>query len=492
MGKPNVCFFSIWERTESWIAIGRELADQHQVGVFHVVTPEEYLKMCLENGVPRENILWLRIDEALAAPLDTQALAQIAEYEAKTGLSLKNFLMMDRFLRIRPWEEMQKYAAYCFRKIHDFLDKHDVQLCSGEPSDTHDLVALLICRATGRHYGAPFDVRFPVSRFALWDSECEVNPLPTGAESPDTVTEEELALARAAKEKILKRERMQHLQLVQKPPKMGARYWKRITRGVLYRSLVRAKHDGHMYSLKGALFDLKYHMIPIRYRLCMLQWKKLFEQPVPGEKFVLFTLNYQPEHSVDVEGSHFMNSYEVCKSIARTLPIDVKLYVKEHKSALGVRGPSYLKQIKRLPGVRLIDPYVDSHDLIKTTEMVTCITGTIAIEAAMYGKRAAMLGNTYIPNLSTVQKMKHPCEVGELLRSPAPKHDPEADLRYMAWLLSNSHEGTIVDRITNPVGTSPENIALVTKGYMRVINGIESGRIQARPLVDGTAPWLAS
>jgi hypothetical protein len=489
--KLNIAFFSIWERTDSWIAIGKELAGQ-QVGVFHVVTPQEYRDMALENGVPDDHILWLRIDEALAAPLDTQAVAKIAEYERITGLSLKHFLLMDRFLRLRPWEEMIKYAAYCFTRIHAFLDKHDIQLCSGEPSDTHDLVALLICRATGRHYAAPFDVRFPVNRFALWDAECEVTPHPTGAPSPEAVTEEELNLAREAKRKILNRERMQHLATVQKPPKMGARYWKRITRGVLYRALVRSKHDGHMYTLKGAFWHLKYHMIPIRHRLNLLQWNSIFEKPVPGERFVLFTLNYQPEHSVDVEGPHFMNAYEVVKSIARSLPIDVKLYVKEHKSALGIRGPAALKAMKALPGVRIIDPYVDSHDLIQAAEMVTCITGTIAIEAGLYGKRAAMLGNTYIPRLSTVEKIAHPGEVGALLRRPAPPHDPEGDIRFIAWLLSNSHEGTIVDRITNPIGIAPENIRLVAAGYMKVIDGIASGRIAARPLVDGSTPWRAS
>ncbi len=488
---PKVCFFSIWERTESWIAIGKGLTAQG-VDVFHVVTPREYRDMALENGVPEDRILWLRIDEALAAPLDTQALAQMAEYERKTGLSVKNFLMMDRFLRLRPWEEMQHYAAYCFRKIHDFLDKHDISLCSGEPSDTHDLIALLICRATGRHYGGPFDVRFPVSRFALWDAECELVPLLTGAATPADVTEEDLALARLAKDKILKRERMQHLATVQKPPKMGLRYWKRVTRGVLYRGLVRAKHDGHMYSLKGAFFDLKYHMIPIRYRQVKAQWKSLFEMPVEGEKFVLFTLNYQPEHSVDVEGPHFMNSYEVCKSIARSLPLDVKLYVKEHKSALGVRGPGPLKKIKALPGVRLIDPLVDSHDLIQKAELVSCITGTIAIETALYGKRAVMLGNTYIQNLSMVRRLEHPGQVGAALREEWPPADEEGDLRYIAWLLSNSHEGTIVDRITNPIGTAPENVVLLVEGYRKTLQAIGEGRIPARPLVDGSTPWLES
>ncbi|AIE86642.1 hypothetical protein [Fimbriimonas ginsengisoli] len=491
MSQVNVCFFSIWERTETWIATGKKLAE-NGVQVFHVVTPREYFDMCLANGVPKENILWLRIDDALAAPLDTESLDRIRHYEEITGISLKNYLMMDRFLRTRPWEEMIKYAAYCFRRIHDFLDKNDVRFCSGEPSDTHDLVAMLICRATGRHYGAPFDIRFPVNRFVLWDSEIEATPFITAAKTPNDVSPEMLELAAEARNKILNRQRMQHLAVKRKAPSIGLKFISRVTRGVIYRAAVRSKHDGHMYTVKSVLFDLKYHMIPINYRRNKLQWDRLFEKPVEGEKFVLYTLNYQPEHSIDVESPHWMNAYEVVKSISRMLPVDTRLYIKEHPSALGIRSPQYLKMMKRLPGVRLIDPYVDSHDLLTKAVLTVSLTGTICVEAAMYGKPAAIISDTFIGLFSTVRVLSHPREVADLLRKPPPVHDLDHDLRVMAWMLENAHEGTIVDRITNPIGTSEENIKLVSQGYMRVINAISDGRIQPRPLLDGTQPCPAS
>ena len=142
---PSVCFCSMWERTESWVAIGEQLAERG-LRVFHIVTPKQYLDLCLARGVPKDHILWLRIDEALAQPLDEIAVRRIAEYEERTGLSLKHFLMMDRFLRERPWNEMLHYAAYCFRQIEEFLDRHCINFVSGEPTGAHDLVALLICQ----------------------------------------------------------------------------------------------------------------------------------------------------------------------------------------------------------------------------------------------------------------------------------------------------------------------------------------------------------
>ena len=77
---PSVCFCSMWERTESWVAIGEQLAARG-LRVFHIVTPSEYRDLCSARGVPADQILWLRIDEALAQPLDTDAVRRIAEYE---------------------------------------------------------------------------------------------------------------------------------------------------------------------------------------------------------------------------------------------------------------------------------------------------------------------------------------------------------------------------------------------------------------------------
>jgi hypothetical protein len=398
---------------------------------------------------------------------------------------------MDRFLRERPWSEALRYAAYCFRRIEDFVDRHRINFISGEPTDAHDLVSLLICRATGRHYGAPFDIRFPVKRFALWDSDVEVSPIIVGAAGPDSVSPEEIGLAREVWARIRSRKRMPFLAEKAKAPGFGERFMRSIVRGVAYRAIVRRRHDGHMYGLRDMIEVHRYHMIPVNHRLNRLAWRSLFERPVEGERFVLFTLNYQPEHSIDVEAPHWTNQLEVARSIARCLPIGTLLYVKEHPSALGLRGPAVLRRYKRLPGVRLIDPRIDSHELLEKADLVVCITGTIAIEAAAYGRPAAVLGSTFMDGFSTVQLIRHPSEVADLLRRPPPRPDLEHDIRLVAWVLSNSFDGTIVDRITNPEGLDPRNVERLAAGYERVLERIASGTVVPPAPTMGPTRWPA-
>ena len=134
---------------------------------------------------------------------------------------------------------------------------------------------------------------------------------------------------------------------------------------------------------------------------------------------------------------------------------------------------------------------MDSHGLLQRAELVACITGTIAMEAAAYGKHAAVLGSTFMDGFSTVTLVRHPSEVAALLRMRPPVPDLEHDIRLVAWILSNSFEGTIVDRITNPVGIAPQNVMRLAEGYERTMQWIAEGRIKpAKPSME-QARWPA-
>ncbi|MEP6754431.1 MAG: hypothetical protein ABJA67_02935, partial [Chthonomonadales bacterium] len=252
-------------------------------------------------------------------------------------------------------------------------------------------------------------------------------------------------------------------------PKIGVRYLKRISRGFFIRALVYSHHDANMYTVKSVFKHLKYHKVPVNHLMNRIKWNSTFEQPVKGEKFVLFGLNVVPEYTTDVEAPYFMNSLEVIRQIARSLPMDTMLYVKEHPAALGIRGPAILKAIKAVPGVRLIDPYANSHELVQDARITVSLAGSISMEAAMLGKHTVILSDMYVRNMSTCDVSSKPWEIGGLLSYPPPVPDVDADLKYVAWLLSNSHEGSTVDRIADPEGLATENIAQLANAYEKML-----------------------
>jgi len=464
----NLLFLSNWERTETWIAAGREL-ERRGHRAFFAVTRDEYRRKALAAGFAADRILWLTRQGARAADI-AAPLEDLARLEATADIRVSDIILMDRFLRSERQDFALRYAAYVHAELKAFIDRHDIGLAIGQPDNVPDLLAEALLRTRGGRYAAPFEFRMPTRRFMLWDSRIEARPHITGAPTPADVTGAELAEARAIRDRVTSGAKMRQVEARSGPPAIGAGFLKRLARGFLHRALIVSRHDVYMYTLRSALFDLRYHMTPINHRRLARVWNRLFEQPRPGERFVFYALNYEPEHTLDVEAPHFVSTHETVRNIARSLPLGVRLYVKEHPTGLGLRGPAALERIKRLPGVRLIDPWVDSHALIKAAELTVSLSGTVSLEAAMYGRQTAILSDIFIAGFSTCRRLNAPWEVGAALAAPPLEHQPEADLRYLAWLISNSHPGTVIEPLVDPTSLDPENVARIADAIGKMID----------------------
>src|SRR5690606_12929500 len=65
--------------------------------------------------------------------------------------------------------------------------------------------------------------------------------------------------------------------------------------------------------------------------------RDLFEKPVPGERYVLFPIHFQPEASTLVRGPYYLDQASLIEDIAKSLPVGYRLYVKEHMANRGRR-----------------------------------------------------------------------------------------------------------------------------------------------------------
>jgi hypothetical protein len=178
-----------------------------------------------------------------------------------------------------------------------------------------------------------------------------------------------------------------------------------------------------------------------------------FEQPVDGERFVFFPLHFQPEMTTLVLAPYCVDQIAVVENVAKTLPIDHRLYVKEHKASLGRREIGYYRRLKRIPNVRLISPHVDSHDLIRRASAVCVLSSTVGWEAILYGKPVVTLGDVFYNSYDPVQHVTSyhalPAAFARAVQQP---HDPELLLKYVAANLFGTYEG---DAYFTPGGSNP-------------------------------------
>ena len=121
------------------------------------------------------------------------------------------------------------------------------------------------------------------------------------------------------------------------------------------------------------------------------------------EPFCFFPLQSEPEVSIQVLGRPYhKNQVELLRNLAASLPAGMRLLVKEHPRSLGLRPFSYYKQLFQIPNLYLAEMHITSMSMVKQSEFVAIISGTIGLEAIMVGKPVLILGHPKYEDVSGV------------------------------------------------------------------------------------------
>jgi len=123
------------------------------------------------------------------------------------------------------------------------------------------------------------------------------------------------------------------------------------------------------------------------------------------------------------------NQIEIIKNVAKALPVDFLLYVKEHpvQKILGWREISFYKELLTIPNVRLIHPAMKPESLLKNCKLVITIAGTGGLEALFFNKPVITFTKGFyssIPSVCLVEKIYElPDQIKKALTSQVNKND---------------------------------------------------------------------
>jgi len=125
--------------------------------------------------------------------------------------------------------------------------------------------------------------------------------------------------------------------------------------------------------------------------------------------FIYFPLHVEPERAISFAAPYFTNQIEVITNIAKSLPIGVKLYVKDHPAAsiFDPRKASFYKEIIKLQNVTLIPSSFDKDKIFEKCSMVITIAGTSGLEATFFNKPVITFTETLYSKLSHVEVVKN-------------------------------------------------------------------------------------
>ena len=130
-------------------------------------------------------------------------------------------------------------------------------------------------------------------------------------------------------------------------------------------------------------------------------------------------MNINEESSLLHYAPFFTNQLEVIRYIAKSIPINYVLYVKEHplqKIKLWRSIEDY-KKIKSIPNVRFLHPSVNAQEVLEKSQGVIAISGATGFEALFYHKPVFLFGDEYYDKLSMVTKVEKIIDLPQIIKS---------------------------------------------------------------------------
>ena len=159
--------------------------------------------------------------------------------------------------------------------------------------------------------------------------------------------------------------------------------------------------------------------------------------------FVYFPLAVDLERNLLIDAPFYTNQIELIRSVAKSLPVGHKLYVKENPSQVSRewRDINEYKIIMNIPNTILIHPEYSSENLLKNCSMVITIAGTSGFECTFYEKPALVFVNRGYTLLPSVNIVKDISDLPQLIRDSLKIKTNVIDLdKYVSLLDKNSFE----------------------------------------------------
>ena len=214
---------------------------------------------------------------------------------------------------------------------------------------------------------------------------------------------------------------------------------------------------------------------PILFYFRYKRSKKYYNTPDYSSKYIYYPLHYQPEASTLVCAEKYEKQLYYIDSLAKSLPSDVLLYVKEHYAKLGHRKLDFYKSLSKYPNVILIDPWENSRKLQTHSVAVTTLTGTVGFEAMLLRKPVFIGGNIFFKDAPGVKKIDD--VFNSYLHFIENWQEPSRDeiIKFLCEYMTSMYEGNA--NYVDPLCLKDSNIEKLALSFMKQIERETNGVI---------------
>ncbi len=328
-----------------------------------------------------------------------------------------SFTQADRFICNLPREQQKKILVYTFLKIEEIVKTGVTAFVTTGVAYLYNLVILAVCGVHSIKAISLYGARQPEPRFVyslskggIWD---KVNQCYIQLQNDKSLNlTEEIAYIKSFREKAKKPDYMNSAR------QQGGIRWvfvKEFISRLKKWYLDKWNHPGDYITQHPVWYvsrDVK-RILNKRYINLIFS----FDEHQVEDDFFIYPLHLQPEASTLVLGDDYVDQLNTIKAIAKRLPANKLLYVKEHPAAFGRHSLAFYKEVKKIYNVKLIHCNEDSHQLILNSNAVIVVSGTMGWEALLLGVPAIVLGSVFYESFNGSFKIESLSQLSELLQS---------------------------------------------------------------------------
>jgi hypothetical protein len=205
----------------------------------------------------------------------------------------------------------------------------------------------------------------------------------------------------------------------------------------------RYRHDNHY---RGIFYRIWFKRVkkPVRIKYTDFFLRRYYvdANKLASMDYAFYPLHKEPEVTLLVYGRPYLNQIEVVRNLARSLPVGMKLVVKEHPVAVGYHPLSYYRKLLAIPNVMLAPPGMTSRELVQNAKLVFIISGSVGLEAIMMKKPVVYFGNipfSVLPD-SMIRHVKNlnnlSWEIHDIMDNH--NHDENALIAYLSAVITSS------------------------------------------------------
>lgn len=142
----------------------------------------------------------------------------------------------------------------------------------------------------------------------------------------------------------------------------------------------------------------------------------LYDEMNTQDDYAFFPLQVEPEMATSLFSQFYTDQLWLIKQVARALPINFKIYVKEHPGMYGYRPRSFYAELKKIPNLKLMRPAETGFNLIHGAKIIATLTGTTGWEGILFKKPVITFGDVFYNLLPMAEKCENINDLPRLIK----------------------------------------------------------------------------